>query len=173
MMKTTVYRGLFLYPKSFLWRTTFLLHFGILWLVNERQMEKKKNYRILIADDNQTARKGLRALLSSFRLKQEQDVKIEIVGEAENGQEAVTLAKDLIPDLIFMDINMPIMDGLMATRVIKDKLMNTKIIVLSMHNDQRDAAIHSGADDFIEKGTDPKKLKQIVSNIIKEICHES
>jgi len=123
-------------------------------------MEKKNKYRILIADDNQAARKGLRALLNSFRLKQGQDMKIEIVGEAENGQEAVALAQDLIPDLIFMDINMPIMDGLKATKMIKDDLMNTKIVVLTMHGDQQEAAIQCGADGFIEKGTGVQKIKQ-------------
>jgi len=129
-------------------------------------MEKKKNYRILIADDNQTTRKGLKALLSSFRLKQGQYLKIEVVGEAENGQEAVTLAQDLVPDLIFMDINMPLMDGLDATKMIKDSLRETKIVVLTMHTDQQEAAVRCGADDFIEKGTDTQMIKQVLSKFI-------
>jgi len=129
-------------------------------------MEKKKNYRILIADDNQTARKGLKALLSSFRLKQGQDVNIEIVGEAENGQKAIILARELVPDLIFMDINMPLVNGLEATKIIKDKLRDTRIIVLTMHNDQQEAAIQRGADDFIEKGTDAKRIKQVLSKFM-------
>jgi len=131
-------------------------------------MEKKNKYRILIVDDNQAARKGLRALLSSFRLKQGQDMKIEIVSEAENGQEAVTLAQDLIPDLIFIDINMPIMDGLKATKVIKDKLMNTKVIILTMHGDQQEAAIQCGADGFIEKGIGAQKIKQFLSRFMMD-----
>jgi len=94
-------------------------------------------------------------------------VSIEIVGEAENGQETVTLAQDLVPDLIFMDINMPIMDGIQATKVIKKKLRDTRVVVLSMYNDQRDAAIQSGADDFIEKGTDAQMIKQILSRFLK------
>jgi len=129
-------------------------------------MEKKNKYRILIVDDNQAARKGLRALLSSFRLKQGQDMKIEIVSEAENGQEAVILAQDLIPDLIFMDINMPIMDGLKATKMIKDKLRNTKVVVLTMHGDQQEAAIQCGADGFIEKGFGAQKIKQFLSRFM-------
>jgi len=131
-------------------------------------MEKKIKYRILIVDDNQAARKGLRALLSSFRSKQGPDMKIEIVSEAENGQEAVTLAQDLVPDLIFMDINMPIMDGLKATKMIKDNLRNTKVVVLTMHGDQQEAAIQCGADGFIEKGSGTQKIKQYLSRFMMD-----
>lgn len=131
-------------------------------------MKKKNNYRILIADDNQMARKGLSALLNSFRRKQEPGMNVEIVGEAANGQEAVTLAQDLVPDLIFMDINMPFMDGLKATKMIKDKLRNTKVVVLTMHSDQREAAVQCGADDFIEKGSDIQKIKQVLSRFMMD-----
>jgi len=129
-------------------------------------MNEKKLFRILIADDNQTARKGLSALLNSFNRKRVQELNIEIVGEAENGQEAVALALDLVPDLIFMDIKMPLMDGLEATKMIKEKLKETRVVVLSMHSDQREAAIQCGADDFIEKGTYPQTIKQVVSGFI-------
>lgn len=93
---------------------------------------------------------------------------IEIIGEAGNGQEAVTLAQNLLPDLIFMDIKMPLMDGLEATKMIKDKLKETRVVVLSMHSDQREAAFNSGADDFIEKGTDAHMIKQALSRFIFE-----
>ena len=118
-------------------------------------MNEKKPYRILIADDNQTARKGLGALLNSFNRNRAQAWNIEIVGEAENGGEAVTLARELMPDLIFMDIKMPLMDGLEATKRIKETLKDTRVVVLSMRGDQREAAIRVGADDFIEKGNAP------------------
>jgi len=128
-------------------------------------MNEKKPYRILIADDNQTARKGLGALLNSFNRNRAQAWNIEIVGEAENGGEAVTLARELMPDLIFMDIKMPLMDGLEATKRIKETLKDTRVVVLSMRGDQREAAIRAGADDFIEKGNAPQMIKQIVLSV--------
>ena len=132
----------------------------------EKMMMNKKRIRILIADDNQTVRKGLKALLTSFSREQEYRMNIEIVGEAENGLEAVALAQDLVPDLILMDIKMPLMDGLEATRMIKEKLEDTRVVVLSMHSDQSEAAIQGGADGFIEKGTDPQTIKQMVARFI-------
>jgi len=138
-------------------------------VVSEREhMKKKSNYKILIADDNPMARKGLSALLNSFNRRQENGIKVEIIGEAENGQEAITLAHDLVPDLIFMDINMPIMDGLKATKMIKDKLRNTKVVVLTMHADQQDAALQCGADGFIEKGSGAQKIKQYLSRFMMD-----
>jgi len=126
-------------------------------------MIDKKDIRILIVDDNPSARKGLSALLKSFG--RSEVFGIEIVGEAVNGQEAVSLSKKLTPDLIFMDINMPVMDGLEATRIIKTKEKNTKVVVLSMHGNLRKTAINVGADEFIEKGTEAQAIKQIVLQI--------
>ena len=125
-------------------------------------MNDKQLFRILIADDNQASRKGLTALLNSLSSTLNDGMQIEIVGEAENGQEAVDLAIELVPDLIFMDIKMPQLDGLEATEIIKQKHGETKIVVLSMHSDQRGAAFQKGADDFIAKGTDTQNIKQVV-----------
>lgn len=130
-------------------------------------MIDKKYIRILVVDDNQNARKGLIALLNSFGRRQGPEIEIKIVGEAENGQEAVSLSKKLTPDLIFMDINMPVMDGLEATRIIKTQEMNTKVVILSMHGGQRETALHIGADEFIEKGTEAQAIKQVVLRFSK------
>lgn len=125
-------------------------------------MNDKKLFRILIADDNQTSRKGLGAFLNSFSRTHEHEMKIEIIGEAENGHEAVTLARNLRPDLIFMDIKMPCLDGLEATEIIKKELTNTKIVVLSMYGDQQESALNRGADEFITKGADTQIIKQVI-----------
>ena len=74
--------------------------------------------KIIIADDHPVVRSGLRALLAS-------QSDFEIVGEANNGEEAARLAISLVPDLILMDLQMPILDGLGAIRLIRDKLPRT------------------------------------------------
>ena len=122
----------------------------------------KKYIRILIADDNQNARRGLKALLSSFANRQDSSLRVEIVGEAANGQEAVSLSQKLTPDLIFMDIKMPIMNGLEATRIIKKQAKHTKVVILSMQENHREAALAIGADEFIEKGIETQAIKQVV-----------
>ena len=136
-------------------------------------MNDKKLFRILIADDNPTSRKGLGALLSSFRRIKASEMQIEIVGEAENGQEAVELARELTPDLIFMDINMPQLDGLQATQIIKREQQDTNIVVLSMHSDQEQAAFESGADEFIAKGSDALLIKEVVLHFFTEHLKEN
>lgn len=135
-------------------------------------MSDKKLFRILIADDNQASRKGLRALLNSFSRIQENEIRIEIIGEAENGQQAIALAQELVPDLIFMDIEMPHLNGLDATNIIKKELKDTNIIILSMHSDQREAAFQKGADDFIAKGTDTRIIKQAVLRMFNKNLKE-
>lgn len=132
-------------------------------------MNDKKDIRILIVDDNQSARKGLIALLNSFGRGQGPEFVIKIVGEAANGQEAVSLSKKLTPDLVFMDINMPVMDGLEATRIIKIQEKNTKVVILSMHGGQRETAMYIGADEFIEKGTEAQAIKQIVLRLSNKL----
>lgn len=135
-------------------------------------MTNKKLFRILIADDNRASRKGLRALLNTLNRIQAYEIQIEIIGEAENGQQAIALAQELAPDLIFMDIEMPQLNGLDAAKIIKQALKDTKIIILSMHSDQREAALQKGADDFIAKGTDAQIIKQVVLRIFNQNLKE-
>jgi len=82
--------------------------------------------KILLADDHRLVRQGLRALL-------EREPDMEVVGEASDGAEAVALAKELLPDVVVMDIAMPVMSGIEATRQICASLANTRVVVLSMH----------------------------------------
>ncbi|HCR72106.1 MAG TPA: DNA-binding response regulator, partial [Anaerolineae bacterium] len=82
--------------------------------------------KIIIADDHTVVRSGLRALLSS-------QSDFEIVGEAKNGEEAVKLAISLVTDLILMDLQMPILDGLGAIKLIRDKLPKANILVFTTY----------------------------------------
>lgn len=100
---------------------------------------------VLIVDDDRASREGLREL---FELRPD----INVVGEAINGEEAVDLADSLHPDLVVMDVQMPKMDGLEATRQIKRRLPAIRIILLTMYREYRAAALRAGADVFLVKG---------------------
>jgi DNA-binding NarL/FixJ family response regulator len=108
--------------------------------------ECEKRIRILIADDHLLIRKGLNCMLSI-------EPDLEIVGEARDGVEAVELAAKLQPDIILMDINMPRMDGIAATRLIHQAFPEAKILGLSMHlkNDMSEAMLAAGAEAYISK----------------------
>ncbi len=86
--------------------------------------------KIILADDHKITRDGLRALL-------EQQTSMKVIGEAENGREAVRLSLDLIPDVVVMDISMPELNGIEATRQIRAELPETQVIALSMYADRR------------------------------------
>ncbi|TDF97574.1 response regulator [Paenibacillus piri] len=107
-------------------------------------------YRVLISDDHPLARRAVRALL-------EGEPDFEIAGEAENGEQAVRICGELLPDLVLMDIQMPIMNGLEATRKIKQLNPRIKIVMLTVSDDVGDlfTAIQNGAQGYLLKNMDP------------------
>ena len=119
--------------------------------------------RILIVDDVPQVRRELRTLLPLLDA-------IDVVGEAENGQDAIELAATLRPDVILMDVEMPIVDGLTATRLIKQQCPQCRIVILSIHADEavRAKARSAGADDFVDKGAPLAALLQAIQTISTE-----
>jgi DNA-binding NarL/FixJ family response regulator len=113
--------------------------------------------RLLIADDHALLRTGMRAML-------EAEPDLEVVGEAGNGWAAVDLCRELLPDLVLMDLSMPEMDGIEATRQIKAELPKTGVLVLTAHADQEMLleAIRAGAAGYVLKGVGPDELVGVV-----------
>ena len=107
--------------------------------------------RVLIADDRPPTRQGLKALLTYYP-------QIEVIGEAANGQEAVQFVTDRQPDVVLMDVHMPVMDGLLATRYIKRNWPEVKIIALTMYSEYKSKALSVGVDVFLIKGSPTEAL---------------
>ena len=106
----------------------------------------KKRVKVLIADDQTLFREGIKDLLENERI-------IEVVGEAADGNEAVRLAKKLKPDVILMDIKLPHLDGVAATRVIRKECPNTNVLILSSFEDEAHVmeSIQAGANGYLSK----------------------
>jgi DNA-binding NarL/FixJ family response regulator len=118
--------------------------------------------RIILADDQSLIRRGLRALLKT-------DPELEIVGEAENGLEAIDLVETLQPDLVLMDIRMPVMDGVLGTREICQRFPATKVLVLTTFNDREyvSQALQAGASGYLLKDTPFEELTQAIRLVYK------
>jgi DNA-binding NarL/FixJ family response regulator len=116
--------------------------------------------RILIADDHALLRSGLRALFESLE-------GLEVVGEAQNGREAVELAEQLQPDIVIMDIHMPEMDGIEATRRLAASTPATAILVLTMHEDDESvfAAMRAGARGYLLKGAEQDDVTRAIAAV--------
>ena len=110
---------------------------------------------VLIADDRPASLNGLRALLAT-------QPTIDIVGEASDGQEAIQLVEHCQPDVVLMDVRMPVISGLEATRIIKDHWPEVKIIVLTMYPSHQAEALAAGADVFLVKGCAAEDLLQAI-----------
>ncbi|MCI0449159.1 MAG: response regulator transcription factor [Chlorobi bacterium] len=119
-----------------------------------------KTTKILIVDDHEVVRDGLKNILTSLD-------NISVTGEAGNGEDAVKMYSSLKPDLVIMDISMPGMNGIEATRIIKEKDPEAKILILTMHDNQEylNQIIRSGAKGFILKNTDKEELLDAVKTV--------
>ena len=112
--------------------------------------------RVLVADDHPLYRRGLRMMLSEFGA--------EVVGEATTGESAVTEALDHRPDVIVMDINMPVLNGIEATRFIVQKLPGARVLMLTMFEDEESlfSAMCAGALGYVVKGAAEEEIMRAI-----------
>ncbi|MBD2507785.1 response regulator transcription factor [Nostoc muscorum FACHB-395] len=118
--------------------------------------------KVLLVDDQGLIRQGLRALL-------ELESDLEIVGEAENGEQAINLVAEFQPDVVLLDIRMPIMDGVAATKEIQKRFPKTKILVLTTFDDDEyvSAALQNGAMGYLLKDTPSEELAVAIRAVYK------
>ncbi|SDM71858.1 two component transcriptional regulator, LuxR family [Bacillus sp. OK048] len=119
-------------------------------------------YRILIADDHPHAREAILAML-------EDDPYFDIIGQAKDGKEAIKMSLQLNPDIILMDIQMPVINGLEATKIIKEKSPFIKIIILSVSDNVADlfTAIQYGAQGYLLKNMDPDEWIKYLHSVVE------
>lgn len=120
------------------------------------------NAKIIVADDHRMVREGLRSLI-------ERQPGLSVTAEARDGTEAVSLTKKHRPDLVVMDISMPNLNGLEATRLIRKEKDQTRIIVLSMHADRRYVAeaFKAGADGYLLKDSAFGELSKAIKTVLQ------
>jgi two-component system, NarL family, response regulator LiaR len=130
--------------------------------VNGERAVLPKVARILIADDHALVREGLRTMLSS-------EHGLEVVAEANDGQQALDLCRELEPDLVLMDVRMPVMDGLQATRKIKQEMPKTSVMMVTMHEnpDYLFEAVKAGAAGYVLKDASGERLLSAVRRTLE------
>ena len=121
-----------------------------------------RRHRIVIAEDHTILREGLRALLAS-------DPEFDVVGEAEDGLDAIKSVKSLIPDVVIMDLSMPKMNGVAAIKEIKRVTPTTKIVVLTVHKNEEYilAAFQAGSDGYVLKYAGHEELVSAIRTVLK------
>lgn len=117
--------------------------------------------RIVLADDHEIVRSGMKSLLDSHH-------PWEVCGEAENGKEAVEKVMQLKPDMVVLDLSMPVMNGIEAAREIRKKAPATKIVIFSMHDSPRIAeeAVQAGADAYLAKTAHFSELERVIGSLL-------
>lgn len=120
-----------------------------------------KKYRVIIADDHSLFRQGLKLILTELN-------NIEVIADVPNGKELIEIAGILEPDLIIMDINMPFLNGIDASKILARDHPEIKILVVSMYGDEQyyNSVIENGVKGFILKDADNSELKTAVRDIL-------
>ncbi len=122
-----------------------------------------KKIKVVVADDHTIVRKGLCAILEGER-------EIEVVGEAEDGREAIKKVEQLEPDVVLLDITMPILNGLEATRQLSKRYPKLKILILTMHDNEEYVfeTLRAGASGYLVKRSAPNELISAIKAVYQE-----
>jgi DNA-binding NarL/FixJ family response regulator len=122
--------------------------------------------RVMVVDDSRLTRLSVKTMLKSAHNE------IELVGEAEEGHQAIEMVGKLMPDVVLMDIGMPIMDGVRATQAIKKQYPSVKVVMLTSHEEEDDVldAFSSGANSYCLKETPPEMLVHVVLSTAHGAC---
>lgn len=125
--------------------------------------------RIVLADDHRIVRQGLRALI-------EKQPDMKVVGEADDGRETLKIVKELLPDIVLMDVSMPRMNGIEATRQMRKEFARVRVLALSMHADRRFAMemLRAGASGYLLKDSAFEELAHAVRAVTANhtyLCH--
>ena len=127
---------------------------------NASEIHAAQRIRVLVADDHPILREGLTGLLA-------EEPDIDVVGQAGDGQEALELARRIAPQVVLMDITMPVLNGIDATRQIKAEMPQIRVIALSMHEDQAliSAMYKAGADAYLVKSGPSEALVEAIRDL--------
>jgi two-component system nitrate/nitrite response regulator NarL len=122
--------------------------------------KRKKKIRLLLVDDHPVVRRGMRSCLEGIR-------HVEVVDEAVDGKEAMEKVKALTPDIVLMDIDMPVMNGLEATKLLREEFPETRVLILSIHTNKEYVLqiIRSGAQGYVLKDASPADLVRAIESV--------
>jgi DNA-binding NarL/FixJ family response regulator len=122
---------------------------------------QNKKYRVILADDHTLFRQGLKLILEDLK-------DIEVIADVSNGKELIEATRPLQPDLIIMDINMPVVNGIEASRILLQEDPGLKILVISMYSDEQyyNSVIENGVSGFILKDAENEELKAAIRMIL-------
>lgn len=120
--------------------------------------------KVLLVDDHGIVLEGLRRILES-------DPDVEVVGLAKNGSEAITMTMKLSPDVIVMDLKMPVMDGVTATKELKDRFPSVRILMLTVCGEESvENAIEAGATGYLQKDAAPTEISNAIHHVYQGLC---
>jgi DNA-binding NarL/FixJ family response regulator len=123
----------------------------------------KAKLKVYLAEDHNVVRKGMQRLLHSFE-------KVDVVKDAANGRELITLIEEDSPDAVILDVEMPVMGGIEAARIIADRFPAVKMLVLTMHNEAVfiNKLMDIGVHGFLSKSAEPQEVEQALIDIIEK-----